>query len=272
MPEDINLPNSEVPPTETEEIINQPTSEEGTQEQTTEEETQEETVEIDPQDPYAPYQTLRAEMIAKGVDFTEMDALVASNQSLTDEHINTIAEHSGRKVEDVKAYMNLAQRLTTVSEKAVAHDESVQNAYLTEINEISGGDYQELIDFVAKEAPPEKIKSWNILLNTKDDKGNIDTDLQKVTLKEMAAYRQSKAPAPSPVPAKQADLGLLTKANNSASKVPVTAGKEENTDPLAGNPLANASLQALCQIKIDPKHPQRENALAVMRVRHPDLL
>ena len=225
--------------------------------------------EINPESPFAPFNDLRQEMIKGGVDFTALDAKVQSGEPLSTEDIQLISKHSGHSEKDINAYMKVVGDLHKATQKATTYDTQQQAAYEAELNEVAGGSYKDLIDWHSQNTPPTQIKIFNTLLNAKDEKGNFDSDLQKTALKQMQEIRQAKSP-----PNKSANLDLLTKANATTPTVPKpdTTKTEPQEDPLKDNPLAGASVNALCALKMNPKHAQHENAMAVLKVKHPDLV
>lgn len=246
--------------------------EEGTTEA---EETEEEDGDSGEFDIFAPFQGLRQELIEKGVDMSAMDEVYKSGGTLSDADIEAIATHSGKYAkDDVAAVMNLAYKNRDLAVKAAKQDEQDAQTLLSEYNEAAGGDFEELKTYIGTEAGKdqalrEKVEVWNLMLQQVDNK-----ELQKRALREMDAFRASKNPLNNqPTANKQSDLGLLTKANTKPGTTQFSApSKEQSKDPLEGNPLAGASVNTLSRIKMNPRDPQYEQALAVLKVKHPHLV
>lgn len=216
----------------------------------------------------------------------ELDELVLSEQGLNDEQIAYASDKFGCKPEHFKAHIQVLKESAALREKASLLDQQEADAYLAEINSLAGeGGIESLKAFIADNAGDSKIKIWNATLKVAAD--HNDQELQKEVLKEMAEFRNSKVAANSggenpqaklgQQQKKAADLSLLTKANASNGQSNPNGGLQKKdeapADPLAGNPLAHVHSQVLFQIKTTgPQHPQYKQAMAVIGVRHPDLV
>jgi len=226
------------------------------------------------------FAALRSDLKVKGVDFTEMDTLLGSGESLKDEHIAIIAQHTPYKPEEIKAYTDLLAERVKLGKLAEEVEQAETTRQVAELETIAGGSIQELFSYVATNCPEHRLRIWQAALDTND------FDTQRAVLMEMAEVRGGAVKATQqPQEARKnagANLGLLTQASQPTAMQPQSSGSQppnggdtqkstQTVDPLEGNELRDTKLNVLCQIVRDLRHPQREKALAVLRMKHPDL-
>lgn len=210
----------------------------------------------------------RAAMIAAGVDIEALDAKLSSGEAFNDEEVALIAEYTKVTPKQVKAWNELKLKTLELTKKANAYTEIEVQKFVSEIDELAGGSHQELVAFIGQAADTGRIERgqidlWNLAL--KDPDGN--TGLYKTAIKQMAEARKQLSPAPKAGPPK---LDLLAQASSNTPKAPTRSPSAG--DLLAGNPLANVSVQRLCEIRMNPRHPDYENATKVLSVKAPDLV
>jgi hypothetical protein len=223
--------------------------------------------------PFVQFQDQRNAMIAEvGLDAVKaMDERYA-NDALTDEDVALIAKAGQWRPQDVKAHLDIVKRNQGLAEKAREFDQQKADAFVAELEGIAGeGGIDGLKGFIEQNASETQIRIWNTTLDVA--KQNGDRELTKAVLQEYAAFRDSKKPQEAPAPQKPADLSLLAQASQQPGAQP-PAKKPADTppaNPLEGNPLAGSSRQQLSLIQMaGPNHPDYQNAVAVLKVRHPE--
>ena len=227
--------------------------------------------------PFAAFQGLREEMAAAGVDFSVMDAKVEKLEPLNEEELALIAEHKKADPKDVKAYMDLEY---SRAKQMKAEQEAFLEQYYGELDSLAGGNHRELMDFVGKNASEAKNNIWQAALDTKD------TNVQKEVIKEMKAFRDSNVTGGEGGETNKSDLSLLTQGQSQGAKTKMPQKQHQdssdadaeaaatNNPPLSinldGNPCANLSFNALCQIKMHPRHENYQDAVAVLQAKFPN--
>lgn len=223
---------------------------------------------LSPDSPYAEYAEQRKAMIADGVDVKALDAKIQAGEEYTDEEIALLHKYTPDiPVNVLKSHFKLVAKNVKLSQRDAELAEQEVQAFRAEVDTLAGGSHEELLQFIGQARDAGKIDQaqvdmWNLALKSENG------DLYKAAIKQMVSARDQINP--KPVERKPANLNLLAQANTATPKAPTQSANP--ADSLAGNPYANANLNQLCEIKMNPAHPDYAKVLDVMKVKHPGLV